>query len=286
MALFEVFGVLVAAAGAGLLIDAYKCGVFGFGPTEFNGFMLAAILFGTVTLVGFTITAFGVTEKDYSEKKKIELKFFQGAKEVMRNVAFKPYLALVTFFRVGIDMVVVVIPYVVTTVMGGEEGDAVGIQLVVMVGAVLLFPLVIKLSNAYGKRAVTIWGAAGFVVILPLILTLGKIPGLSPMLQGYIIFGLATFPVAVFNVLPRPLLADVIDYDEQQSGLRREAIYNGMEGLFSRSGSGFAWMLSSLLFSFFGNSAENPMGIMLTGPAGALLVLAGLLFFLKYPFKE
>ncbi len=286
MALFEVIGVLVAAAGAGMLIDAYKCGVPPFDARTFNGFQLSGIIFGAVTLICFFITAFGVKEKPDSEAKQISLTFKEGVKEVWKNKAFGPYLALVTVFRIGIDMVVVAIPYVMTTVMGGSEADAAGVQLVVLVGAVVLFPLVNKLSISYGKKAVTIWGCLGFTLVLPMVMLIDQIPGVSPMIVGYVIFSLATFPVAVFNVLPRPLLADIIDHDEKTTGFRREAIYNGMEGLFSRSGSGFAWLLSSLLFFLFGNSVENPLGILLTGPVGGILVFVGMLLFRKYPFKD
>lgn len=286
MAVFEVLGMIVAATAAGYIINAYKCGVLVFGDISLNGFQIAGIVFGIVTLLAFWVTGFGIKEKEYSEAKNVTLPFLQGAKEVMKNNAFTPYLALVTAFRVGIDMVIVVIPYVVTTMMGGSEEDAGNIMAVVMVGAVLLFPVVNILSQKYGKKTVTIWGGIGFCIILPLIITLGKIPGLDPMLHGYILFGFATFPVAVFNVTIRPLLADVIDYDETKTGFRREAMYNGMEGLFTRSGSGFAWILCSLLFAFFGSSVENPLGVMLAGPVGGAFVLLGTLLFLKYPFKK
>jgi len=286
MAVFEVFGMVVAATAAGYLIDAYKCGTPVFGMFTLNGFQISGIVFGLVTLMAFWITGFGIKEKEYTEAKNVTLPFFEGAKEVMKNYSFRPYLALVTAFRIGIDMIIVVIPYVVTTMMGGSEEDAGNIMAVVMVGAVVLFPLINFLSQKYGKKIVTIWGAIGFCIILPLIITLGKIPGIDPMVQGYILFGFATFPVAVFNITIRPLLADVIDYDETQTGFRREAMYNGMEGLFTRSGSGFAWILCSLLFAFFGSSVENPLGVMLAGPVGGFFVFIGLLMFLKYPFKK
>ena len=286
MALFEVSGVLVAAAGAGALINAYKCGVPPFGAQEFNGFQLAGIAFGASTLVAFLITGLVTREGEYTPAKQVTFPFFKGAAEVMKNRAFTPYLGLVTTFRIGIDMVVVAIPYVVTTVMCGSEGDAAVVQVIVLLGSVLLFPVVSAWSGRVGKKRVTLWGCVAFVAILPTIMMIDKVPALEPMTVGYIIFALATFPVAVFNVLPRPLLADIIDLDEKQTGFRREAMYNGMEGLFTRSASGLAWVLSSLLFYLWGNSAAEPLGILLTGPVGGALVLLGTLIFRKYPIKE
>jgi GPH family glycoside/pentoside/hexuronide:cation symporter len=286
MALFEITGVLVATAGAGYFISAYKCGATFFGLVELNGFQLSGLIFGVLTLAVFWITGFGVKEKPYSDAKNVTMGFMDGAREVMRNHAFRPYLALVTTFRIGIDMVVVVIPYVVTVIMGGSEADAIGIQLVVMLGAVVMFPLVNWLCAKYGKKAVTVWGMAGFVVILPMVITIGQIPGLNPMLHGYLIFALATFPVAVVNITPRPLLADIIDFDETITKQRREAMFNGMEGLFTRSASGLAWVICSLLFAWFGKSVDQPLGVMLAGPVGGVFVLIGGIMFRKYPFKD
>lgn len=305
MAVFEVLGTLAAVAGSAIIIDRYKCGVFYSGVGDFtinlqagfagyvpqysggfNGFMLAGILFASVGLLAFYVTGLGVKEKPYSAAKAVTLPFMTGVKEVFRNPGFSPYLAFMTAIRIGMDTVVVVIPYIVTTVMGGSEADAGLVQLVVLAGAILLFPIVEKLSVRYGKKRVTLWGCAAFVIILPFILLIGKVPGVTPMMHGYLIFGLATFPVAVFSVLPRPLLADIIDLDEKTTGFRREAMFNGMEGLFTRSASGLAWVVSSLLFFAFGNSADNPLGILLTGPVGSAVVLVGALWFMKYPLKD
>ena len=286
MALFEVLGVLTATAGAGLLINEYKCGVDVVGSLQLNGFQIAGLLFGVLTLIAFYVTAFTVKEKPYTPSKKVELSFVEGFKQVWKNESFSPYLYLVTAFRIGVDLVVVAIPYMITTVMRGTEGDAAVIQLIVLLGSVVLFPAVNWASVRFGKKIVTLVGCLGFMVILPLMMFIGLTDRIPLMTQAYILFGFATIPVAIFNVLPRPLLADVIDYDEKRTGLRREAMYNGVEGLFTRSASGFAWLLSSLLFHFFGNSAENPLGIQLVGPVGAVFIAIAFFAFRKYPFKE
>jgi len=286
MAVFEILGTLVATAGAGFLIDAYKCGVPPFGAQEFNGFQLAGIVFGLVSLAAFLITGFVIKEKEHSAAKEVTLPFMTGVREVWKNKAFFPYLGLVTTFRIGIDTVVVAIPYMVSVVMGGTEGDAVFVQLEVILGSILLFPVVNWLSVKYGKKLITLIGCVCFVVLLPLMMTIGMVPGISPMLYGYLVFALAIPPIAVFNVTPRPLIADIIDADEKVTGFRREAIYNGMEGLFSRSASGFAWVLCSLLFAFFGNTPENHLGILIVGPVGGFFVLIGSLLFRKYPIKD
>jgi len=286
MAVFEILGTLSAVAGAGFLIERYKGGLGGDGPTGFNGFQLAGIIIGVLTLLAFSITALKVREKPYTEAKAVKFRFLESAQASFRNPSFPPYLAIVVAIRLALDTVIVVIPYIVTTVMGGTEMTAGFMQMGIMTLAILLFPVVNLWSERAGKKKVMLWGTGGFVLLLPLTATIGKWPLFSPLAQGCAVFALAALPVAVISVLQRPLIADVIDHDERLSGYRREALYNGMEGLFTRSASGLAWVLASLLFAVFGNTAENPLGIFLCGPIAAAILLAGILWFRRYPFAR
>jgi GPH family glycoside/pentoside/hexuronide:cation symporter len=286
MGVFEILGTLTAVAGAGVLISMYKGGVGDAGPTGFNGFKLSGWIVGGLTFAVFYITALTVREKPYSEAKAVKFRFFESASSALKNRSFPPYLAVVVAIRLALDTVIVVIPYIVTTVMGGTEMHAAYMQMGIMVLAILLFPLVNLWSERAGKKKVMIQGTLGFVILLPLTSTIGKWPFFSPLVQGSIIFLLAALPVAVISVLQRPLIADVIDYDEKLSGFRREALYNGMEGLFTRSASGLAWVLASLMFATFGNTAANPLGILLCGPVAGAILLLGILYFRKYPFAK
>lgn len=286
MAVFEVLGVLLAMGAAPVLIEAGKQGLFGHSYSEFNGFMLVGLIAGALTLLVFWISAFTTKEKYQAPIKEKQLPFFTGVRETFGNPGFPSYVTMLTMFRIGIDTIVVVIPYLVVTVLHQEESMAGLVQLTVLLGSVLLFPLVSWLADKWGKKKTYLICAAPMFVVMPLVITLGHWPFLEPLTQAFILFGLAALPVAALNVLPRPILADIIDEDERRTGLRREGLYNGMEGLFTRSASGVAWILSSLLFFLFGKSTDNPLGIMLCGPVGGLLVFIGWLVFFRYPSRR
>ncbi len=283
MAVFEIFGVLIAAAGAGVVINHFKAGN---GILGLDGFKMVGITVGVLTLAAYMTTVIFIKERPYSEAKDVKFDFLQSVKSSFANPAFIPYLVAVTTLRLALDTVIVVIPYIVTTVMGGTETTASLLQAGILVVAMLLFPVVNALSNKLGKKKVFFWGTFGFVIILPLVATVGKWPILSPLWQGVIVFMAAALPVATISVLQRPLMADIIDHDEKLTGFRREAMYNGMEGLFSRTASGLAWVLASLLFFAFGNSTEQPLGILLCGPVAGAIMAVGLYFFRRYPFER
>ena len=91
-------------------------------------------------------------------------------------------------------------------------------------------------------------------LVLGLMSAIGLLPFWSPFAQALFMFGLAAVPVAIALVVTRPLLADVIDADEKLTGLRREGVYNGMEGLIMKVAAGLGLLIAGLIFAIFGAS--------------------------------
>ncbi len=71
-------------------------------------------------------------------------------------------------------------------------------------------------------------GSAG--VTMSSLFLVGLIPSGGLMLQSQICMALIGIPVAGIMILPPAILSDVIDYDEQLTGQRREGIYVGVSG--------------------------------------------------------
>jgi GPH family glycoside/pentoside/hexuronide:cation symporter len=91
--------------------------------------------------------------------------------------------------------------------------------------------------------------------------------------------------VGALLVLGRVLIADVIDEDEKRTGLRREAMYFGMQGLLTKVSFGVGPLLATQLFAWFGNTADEPLGILLCGPVAGVLALLGWAAFRRYPLE-
>jgi Na+/melibiose symporter-like transporter len=86
-------------------------------------------------------------------------------------------------------------------------------------------------------------------------------------------------------VFPNALMADIIDYDEIGTGMRREGIYyaaqNFVEGVTVAMHS---LILAALLV--LGGTAENPLGIRLVGPIVGASILIGYLIFRSYRLPD
>ncbi len=75
------------------------------------------------------------------------------------------------------------------------------------------------------------------------------------------------------------------DYDSLQTGFRREATYYQLHSFVEHITTSLApAFLAGLLL--LGDTAANPLGVRLVGPAAGLLVLAGYLVFRRYDLPD
>ena len=106
------------------------------------------------------------------------------------------------------------------------------------------------------------------------------------MLQALLIFPVASIPMGGMFAAVLGIIADLTDYDQLKSGQRREAIYYGIYGIVRKTG----WALCSLIlagvFSAFGYSTDNPLGVRVIWLVCALSCLIGLLFFTPYKLGD
>jgi GPH family glycoside/pentoside/hexuronide:cation symporter len=112
------------------------------------------------------------------------------------------------------------------------------------------------------------------------------IPGISPLIYMSVIIVLMAPFVSIFLLVPRTLLADIMDYDAKITGYRREAMYNGMEGLVTKIAQGLAPLIMGGLFTWFGNTAQNPLGIKLCAVSAGGLAIISFIAFMFYPLKK
>jgi GPH family glycoside/pentoside/hexuronide:cation symporter len=63
-------------------------------------------------------------------------------------------------------------------------------------------------------------------------------------------------------------------------------MYFGVQGLATKMLYGVSGAILSFLFVRYGNSAEEPLGVLLVGPVAAVFCLASALLFLRYPEAE
>ena len=87
--------------------------------------------------------------------------------------------------------------------------------------------------------------------------------------------------MAGVNMLPKAITADITDYDELRTGMRREAMFYATQNLVEKIASSFSPFLLALVLTL-GDTADNPLGIRLVGPVAGAIAFVGFWLFRGY----
>ena len=134
-----------------------------------------------------------------------------------------------------------------------------------------------KLCNTKGKAWVYSACLLASSLCLPPLFFAGFIPGIPALPQALVLAAIAGAPMAGVFLLPGALTADITDYDELLTGMRREGMFYATQNLFEKIGSSFSVLLLALVL-LLGETAENPLGIRMVGPVAGVFAFLGFLF--------
>lgn len=272
-AVFSILGVAGAAVGGGVLIDAL--GNYG--------------MLWTMAGIGLVMLYIPmlIRERDYAKSEPATLGLIDALKTTFRNRPFLIYLAGNVAFWLGFNIVTLNIPAYVTVLLKGTEGDTAVYFGLVLGVALVCFPLVNISCKRFGLKAVMLFSLILFAILLPCIYLLGQpLLGLPPQVLGYTLMALFGIPVSAIFVVPDAIVAAVSDLEERLSGQRREAMYFGAQGFILKLALGLSSIITGGLLDVFGKTAEQPLGIQLTGPVAALFTAIGAIIFSFYPEQE
>lgn len=291
MAGFNALAQVFAFVGFGFAIDALMDGgaeILGIHVPD--GFKVAAVGGALLTLVCMIPVLTRVRETPHTDDKNVPFGLLRAGWETLKNPAFLPYIISGSMLYAAQFMIVAALPFLVVTrvVDDPTEGDLLASLLLLglVVLSSLLLPLVDWVAARVRKTYMYMGSLMLFAVMVPLATLAGSIPGVPAMAHLITVLVFLAPALAIGFVIPRAILADVMDHDTERTGYRREAMYNGMEGLTQKIAGGLAMAFQGVLFAEFGFSREHPHGIILTGAAAGVLAVIGILAFLKYPLKK
>jgi GPH family glycoside/pentoside/hexuronide:cation symporter len=287
MAVSGTLAQVVAFALFGVAISTLSSGVSFLGVFLADGYKFAAVIGFFITVLSFLPTLIFISERPHSKEKEVPFGLFEAGRATLTNKAFLPYLGASAALYAAQFLIEAVLPYLVVTRVVEDESKADMVASLILLGLVVLtaflYPVADALSRKYKKKDMFLFCLMSFAVLLPFTTLAGSIPFIPPI--AHVILGclLISPALAIGLVIPRAILAEVMDYDTTITGYRREAMYNGMEGLFQKIASGIVPLIQGLLFSAFGYSKAEPYGIVACGFAAGFLSLLGYLSFKRYP---
>jgi len=268
--LFGVIGAGLGLVGSSILIQNY-------------GFPAMGLILGILALVSFWVSILGIRKRldQPTTHTHNPPNFYQALLITLRNKQFIVFSLAFILFSLGFNMLNALLPFYVKAILQKPEGMVGLFSALVLVSMVIALPIQTKLSSRYGKKKVYACSMLVLGLIFPLLAIVGFIPLADSFIQTIIITIAIGLALSGQFIYPNAILADVIDFDATQTGLRREAIYYGMQNTLQK----FSFALSSVIFgtslAAFGATVENPLGIRLIGPIAGLASILGFLVFIK-----
>lgn len=290
MMVFVAIGT-IGAVLIGPVQSAYPEGAVIAGIQFRSGIQIFALGASLAVLVSFGLMPFGIREEP-QERAPVQEGFVESVLSTFSNKAFIAYLGLAVFIPLGLQVFGGGLPYFCTVVLevGPDEvglikegqGEAwTGTYQAVLFGIALLsLPVVNWLSERVSKKKLMIWSGlvfAGGLLFVPASLLFA-----DPAKVLLVVVAILGFPTACALILANAIGAEVVDHDEQLTGMRREGLYAGASALVAKSIQGLAPAIIVGLH-VFGTTAENPMGIVLAAPVAGVLVIVGVLIFRTTP---
>jgi GPH family glycoside/pentoside/hexuronide:cation symporter len=277
--LFGVLGGVIGATAPVAIANRFSDQRWGYG-------MMAAVL-GVVMAAAVLLTACGVREP---QRARIVIRsvahFFQGLRLTFRNRDFR--IVFITFCLVtvaaslgqAIQLIVVkywlqmydFFPIIALTFALSFAGS---------------FPLWLRLSQRIGKRKAMLGG-----LLLGCVVPLGWVIVQPGQHAAMLVFMVLAGTVTGSLTLVMSAAVDVVDFDELETGERREGAYFGIWTLGLKTMSACGILLSGALLQFVGyvpDRAQDPRTmwwlVLLVGPLQAVVHFVGLLMFRRFRFE-
>jgi GPH family glycoside/pentoside/hexuronide:cation symporter len=282
-AAFSLVGVVIVMIGGYALWGAIESS----GVEKARALQLAIVILCVIGLISCYVSIIPIDEKRYSATAPAQLKMWDSLKLTFKNRPFIPYLIGTICLWFGLNIISESATYYVTVLLGKPETFASVVFAFVFGVALIFFPVINIVSRRIGKKMIMIVSLAVFAVCAVFLYFLGSDTLiLSPVNQAFIIFGVMGIPVSALLAVPNAMIADLAEYDAVKTGINRDAMYFGAQGLVQKVNLGVATLVLAYLFAAFGKDVSNPGGIRISAFVTAFVCVLGIIVYLFYPEKK
>ena len=263
MQMVEYGGILFAAGGLAMIENAAM-------PRETAATLSRGIAALVIGLVVFS--TWRVRERAEFQGRGREGSF-RAFREVLANPHARMLVGIFFLEQLGFATLLTLLPYLSDYVLGTPGSTSIYLMAAIVSGA-LAIPLWIVLSRRYGKQRIWLMSVAVKIAAFAALWFVGDGQSLALVLVT-IVFGVMT---GAGNVVGPSLKADVIDWDEAESGERKEGAYFAAWNFVQKAASGLSGWLIGIVLAGSGfvpnveQSGEAIMGLRVLASPWPLLV--------------
>ena len=269
MAIFGMLGASIGGIGSPLLVDKY-------------GFQGMATTLGFISFIALSMPL--IIKEEIVPSQIESPTFWKSLRSTLQNQSFRSYVAGFSSAGIAMSIVAACPAFLAVALLGKDVSFGTVVNGIILGSGIMGFAIVIPLAKRWGKRRAfqwaMLWLGCGMLILGILPLLVGK--ALAPWLLLLLFSNLGS---SSFFILPNAMLPDVIDRDERNFGVRREAIFFGTRGLLQNMSQGIGVFLAGILL-MLGKTPAQPWGVQIAFPVAGLFALAAAWAFVFYPIEE
>jgi len=256
-------------------------------------FAVVGVGLGLVSIVP-PLIVFRVTRERPPEEQPQPLPVREALAATLSNRPFWLVMGLYLLSWTTASILAAVLVYFANYHMGVPD-QANYFVLIAEGSAILFIPLWVWVARRLDKRRAFILGTLSWIVVL-----LG-ISGLrsDQLVLAYLLAALSGSGIATAYVIPWAMVPDIVEYDQVQTGRRREGSYYAFASFFQKLGTGAALWAMGQALALTGYLTPDPGAPLpaqparavqairvFMGPVPTVLLLLGVLFAWRYPITR
>lgn len=190
-----------------------------------NAMRITFTVMAVIAFICMEVPVLAIREKEYVSTVPTSDGAFGSLTATFRNQEFCKFVGSDIFYWIAITMFQTGLPFFTTSLLKLPESMTT-IYFVGMTALSLVFYVPInKLAPKLGKKKLILVAFGVFSIAYLYTGCLGKIPFISPAVQGMILTVGAALPMAIFGILPQAVVADIAQSDAVRTGKNREGMF-------------------------------------------------------------
>src|SRR5574344_2110593 len=251
----------------------------------------ALSLLAVIATICMFIPVIFIKEKEYVDVQPVQANMFTSLGKTFKNKNFRIFVGSDIFYWIGLTMFQTGLSYFVTTLLKLPETYFMP-MFVGMTALSLVFYFPINLmTKKLGKKKMVLLAFLLFTIEFAYTSITGPQLPIPTKVQAVIMVVLASFPMAIFGILPQAMVADCAEYDSKKTGESRQGMFFAARTFCFKLGQSIAMLLFTSLATIGAKngSAGSELGYRVVAIFSACLCLIGgiiLVFFNDKIFTE
>ena len=248
------------------------------GMASVPAFQTTVGIFAIISLVFMLIPVLFLNENRYAQQGPPHENFIKSLASVFENQNFKYFSISYLLYWLALTFIQAGMIYYVTVLFGFDKQITTYFGIVSFFLSFLFYPFMGYFERKIGKKRTILVAFLIFVLIFGIVVL--PIPS---MIRFGLVSVLASFPLAVFGILPNTIVADIVHENELMTGKNQSGMFYAVAAFMMKVGVSLANLIFPSLLTF-GKSVERPLGVQMSVVAALIFCVLGFVVFRN--FKE